>query len=305
MRTISVDQLKQSAIEAAWIQWKSLGSFVDAQRPARSFIDPEALLLISLVLRDHERRLWDVLASWARSGSRLFSVQRSKNLLARFPDSTESRLAEFAWIAKTDGRDSRWRSLAGQEPGPSFRNQDLRRPYPDVGEASALILRLRLGLGVGIAPDLLAFLISLQGGWATARMISTATDYSVYSIRRAADKIADARLIESTGSKPVEYRARIDAWSKLLNFDGDLPHWRYWYQVYSFVAHLIGEGGEWDGLSPYLLSSRLRDLAETHRDALSLNQIEVPEPMDFPGEAYLTAFDTLVASLTRWIGLSV
>ena len=307
MSKISADQLKQSVIDAAWTQWRSLGSPVDAGRPATSVIDPEALLLLSLTLRDDERRLWDVLASWATSGSRLFSVQRAKNLLARFPGSARDRMAEFASIASTGGRDSRWKSLAGPVPGPPVRNQALRKPVSNVWESAALILRLRAGLGIGITPDLLGFLVSIKGGWATVRTIADAMDYSPYSIRRVADNVAEAGLIESTHSKPVEYRAKIDAWRHLLGLDRQLPEWRFWYQVYCFVAHLIDkiEGGGWDGLSPYLLSTQVRDLTEVHQEALSLNQIEVSNPADYPGEKYLPEFDHLISTLARWISASV
>jgi hypothetical protein len=38
-------------------------------------------------------------------------------------------------------------------------------------------------------------------------MIAEATNYTVYGIRRTADRMAAAQLIESTSEKPLEYRA--------------------------------------------------------------------------------------------------
>ena len=116
-----------------------------------------------------------------------------------------------------------------------------------------------------------------------------------------------SRLLESTLTKPVEYRAKVKAWCKFLNIDDEPPSWRFWYQVYSFASHVISavDHGEWDRLSPYLLSSRLRDLIEIHQDAFRLNHIEVPDPTGFPSEKYLTPFDESISILANWIKQSV
>jgi hypothetical protein len=183
MNSIDTYLLEESVIEAIWIQWRSLGAFIETDRLARTVVDPEALLLVSLTLRHHERRLWDVLASWAQNGSQLFSLQRVKNLLDRYPELTRDRLAEFAHRARAEGSDFRWRSLAGTDSGPAARKQDLWEAYPSLWHPSALVLRLRLGIGVGVVPDLLSFLISLGGQWASARLIAQATEYSVNSLK--------------------------------------------------------------------------------------------------------------------------
>ena len=266
-------------------------------------VDPEALLLVSLTLRHHERRLWDVLASWAKNGSQLFSLQRVKNLLDRFPELTRDRLAEFAHQARAVGSDFRWRSLAGADSGPAVRKQVLWEAYPSRWHPSALVLRMRLGIGVGVVPDLLSFLISFRGEWASARLIAQATDYSVYSVRRVADDMASAQLIESTQAKPVQYRAKVEAWRDLLGIDGELPQCRFWHQIYSFAAKAIiaDESGEWEGLSPYLLSTKLRDLVEDHQDAFILNHIDLPDPRRYAGEEYLPAFAETIMNLAAWI----
>ena len=298
-----VEQVAEAAIESVWIQWRSLGSHITAKGQARWIVDPEALVLISLALRDYERRLWDVLASWAKTGSKLLSVQRMKNLQSKYPSQTNERLAEFAHIAFAEGGDHRWRKLAGAEPGPLARDQRLRSASPKAWHPAALMVRLRLGLGVGLPADILTFLLSLRGGWASARLIAEATDYTVYGIRRAADKMAGAQLIESTTEKPVEYRADSTAWKSVLGLVEDVPPWRFWYQTYAFVADLVWkvQERELEAPSPYLLSSRLRDLAEKHQDALRLNRIPSPEPSQFIGDEYLVAFEEIAENLSRWM----
>jgi hypothetical protein len=303
MNSIDIHPLRESVIEAIWIQWSSLGSLIDSDRFAHTMVDPEALLLVSLTLHHHEKRLWDVLTSWAENGSKLFSLQRVKNLRDRYPDLSQGRLEEFAHRAWVEGNDFRWRSLAGADIGPAARNHDLWEAFPRVWQPAALVIRLRLGFGVGLVSDLLSYLISLRGEWTSARLIGQAIDYSVHSIRRAADRIASAQLIESTEEKPVQYRAKIEAWRDLLGIDNGLPEWGYWHQVYSFAAKAIiaDESGAWEGLSPYMLSTKLRDLVEDHRDVFILNHIDYPDPRKFNGEEYLPAFSKSLENLAMWI----
>jgi len=303
MSSIHIEELEQAVIEAAWIQWASLGSFIDFNRAARSMVDPEALLFISLCLRHRERRLWDVLGSWAKHGSNLFSIQRVKNLQKRFPDQVNDRLSEFATMAKTVGKDHRWRSLAGADPGPAVRTSDLWKAYPSAWQSPALVIRMRLGLGVGIVADILSFLISIKGDRASVRTMANATDYSVRSVRRTTVNMAAGQLIERTGEKPVQYRANIEKWSDPLGVGEDPPRWRFWQKIYSLAATLIigEENGEWDGQSEYMLSSSLRDLVEKHGEAFVLNQIEFPDPRKYPGELFSSAFAESIANLAAWI----
>jgi hypothetical protein len=89
----------------------------------------------------------------------------------------------------------------------------------------------------------------------------------------------------------------------VLGLVGEVPPWRFWYQTYAFVADLVwkAQERELEAPSPYLLSSRLRDLAEKHQDALRLNRIHSPEPSQFIGDEYLVAFEEIAESLARWM----
>lgn len=298
-----IDSVRQAALASAWVQWRALGVRLTASGRAQWIVDPEALVLISLALRERERRLEDVLASWARTGSGVLSVQRMKNLQSRYPPPTRERLAEFAHRAVSEGGDYRWRGLVGLTPSPRGRDRTLRDPHPKAWAPAALMIRMRLGIGVGLSADILTYLLSQRGFWASARAIAEATDYSVYSIRRAADKMKEAGLVEGTGRKPVEYRADPKAWSKVLAQDGDVPPWRHWSQAYAFVADFLAqaEAGGLQAPSAYLLSSRLRDLIEKHRDALRLNRIAPPVASRLPGKEYIAAFEQVAENIARWM----
>src|SRR3990172_1251741 len=115
-----LDEIVERTINGAWLQWRSLGSQVNATGRARYMVDPEALILISLALRDHERRLGDVLASWAASDAGGLSVQRMNNLAGKFPGRVKDRLAEFALLALEDGGITDGGASPAQDPPPAL-----------------------------------------------------------------------------------------------------------------------------------------------------------------------------------------
>ncbi len=225
------------------------------------------------------------------------------NLVEKYPALTKNRLAEFAHIAKLEGKDFRWQTIVGADSGPVVRKHELWKAYPNFWYPSALVLRMRLGIGVGLVSDLLSFLISMRGEWASAKLIAQAIEYSVYSIRRVAHDMASAQLIESTQVKPVQYRIKAEAWYELLDITNEVPSWRFWFQVYAFAVKVINlkESGEWENLSSYLLSTKLRDMVEAHQDAFILNHIDLPDPGKYVGEEYLPAFKETIINLTEWI----
>ena len=117
-----VQRVEQTAREAAlvvcWEQWRSLGAFAGTYGAPRatSIIDPEALVLLSLLLRDAERRLDDFLGWWASSGATLLSVQRAHNLARWFPERGQERLGAFRSTCYRRGRPA-----VGASPGGGWR----------------------------------------------------------------------------------------------------------------------------------------------------------------------------------------
>jgi hypothetical protein len=249
-------------VHAAWTQWGAIGFGAAARQPARAIVDPEALVLATLVLEEHEPRLRRVEQMWIRAGSRLLSTGRLTNLLGDYPEALAPRVAAFAADAAAVG-DARWRRLAGKvRAGPAGR-QRVEAAGPDLRQPSALMLRLRLSLGVGIKADALAFLLGLAGGRATVRQIAEGTSYFERAVRRAVDDLVAARFVEIQATSPISYRASWDSWSQLLGVDvSSAPLWRAWHEHYLVVAAIDAWGWEADRSrwSKYVAASRLRDV---------------------------------------------
>ncbi len=339
------DRLRQTLLTVAWRQWRVLGAGAvhwpskgegprggkDSRRHPHALVDPEALILVSLVLLDHERRLSDLLHDWGARNSDLLSVQRMKNLEADYPAPVRGplshRVAWFAAVARDEGKDLRWRSLAQDWPGELAKGQDKLPPalsafstraYGAHAPADAktktravrarlvagatLMLRLRLGLGVGVKADLISFLLARVEEPATIREISDATRYTVAAVRRAADDLAAARLIESLDGQPAGYRVTYDAWAPLLGLHERPPRWASWHERFQFASAFIqwADVARERPLSTYAFGANGRDLLERNRPAFERDLVAVWSAHS-PVQDWGAIVGRSVRSLTSWM----
>ena len=286
----AIAQLREAAAQAAWTQWGAIFSFPASKRQARAIVDPEALLLGSLALSEHEPRLRGVVQLWARYESRLLSVQRMKNLLPLFRGAVRERLADFARLAVTEGGDLRWRSVAGRSSRSKLLRQRDRQATPVLEGGPPLMLRLRLGIGVGIKPDVIAYLIGVAGGRQPVLLIAKATAYQGRAVRRALEELAAAGFVEARPTAPISYRADVPKWGKLLAIDpDDPPAWRSWAAMYGFVAALMEWSQRLPAESDVVLASEARDIMSEYGVMLD-GAVRLPRMDQYRGEAFLGPF---------------
>lgn len=299
--------LTDAAIETAWSQWAILGGTAANKRPARSIIDPEALVLFSLFLSDRERRLSDLTSDWVAVASNLLSTQRLKNLMSAYPASVQSQVAHLAQVGLDRGKDSRWKTLAltGAEHSSllksTTRSGKMRAVRPSLIEPAALLLRLRQAFGVGIKADALGFLLGTEGVWATARVISVATGYTTTAVRRAADEMSAANVITSADDTATLYRADSKAWGALLKIPS-MPTWRSWHERFVFVATFVDwtRSTEERHLTRYALSVKGRELLEAHRSTFERDHV-VPWDDGMPVGNSTAAIEQCITSLVDWV----
>ncbi len=298
----AVGRLRSVALDVVWVQWRTTGAPAASGRKARSIVDPEALLLLSLYLSDSERRLGRLVGWWAKVGARLLSAQRVKNLLREYGNSgLRDRAGGFARLALEQANDVRWRTLAKGGAHPAPRAKDLGAS-PTFTDPAALLLRLRVGFGVGVKADALAFLLGSQGGKQTVKQIAAATSYNVGSVRRAVEEMAAARLVRAWRTAPASYSAEVDSWSELLDLGEEPPPWRYWAAAFALVVAVLewAEAGRRTA-TPYVRSSRARDLAEQYHAAFAVTGVSTPDPAQNVGEEYLEAFAESLESVAEWM----
>lgn len=296
------ESLDSTLVNAVWRQWSALDSPAGERRPARAIVDPEALILASARLVERERRLWDLLAWWARTSSRLLSVQRMKNLASGPVGDGEPRVGEFAHLAVEEGRDGRWTSFERSPPRLEARASKTGAPAPRLRHPATLILLLRRGMGVGIKPDVLGVLIGEDGRGRDVKSLARATMYSSRAVRRSAEEMAEGRLIRIVEESPITFSSDAGAWLAVLRLEPPPPEWIPWHQVFSLfdrVTRILG-GLETDE-ERYVASSRLRDAMTTYAGTLRTMGLEEPEAERYRGEEYLEPFLEFVPHLTEWL----
>ena len=301
------DVAAATAVGACWAQWAALGAPVASpgRRLPSAIIDIEALIVLSTLMAEKERRLLDLVAWWARVGSGLTSVQRFRSVADAFPASARDGAFVFAGLAEAAG-DRRWSRRVDRDAAlPTVREKGV--DVPRLTEDSALWLRLRAGLGVGAKADMIAYLLGTRGAWASVRDIARATGYSTVAIRTATSEMALAGFIREAGDRPARYSAPSESWAGLLALAGQppvAPPWHAWSEIFAFLAGV----GEWtaavgapDAPGPHVLGSRARDLMERHATAFALERVAVPDPSGFRGLEAVEGLAATVRALETWV----
>ncbi len=300
-------------VDAAWAQWTVLtaAALRADRRRAWTVVDPEALILASLAVGDRERRLDDMVASWATDAAHLMSMQRMRTLASRFPPAVRERIGLFTGSAVAAG-DKRWKRLnaapVANEYAPRIKpTGDLR-----LTEGPALTLRLRAGFGVNAKADVLSVLIGFAGAAADLKVIAAATAYTERAVRTATEEMTLAGFIHEIEGRPSSFYAEPEAWAQVLQTyrsdlhgaepEPDLPRWRFWAAVFSFLARVLEwvDAAESEGWSAYVAGSRARDILEAHRRPLHQAQVRLPTGPPGSGGEFLYDFEDLLGRVAAW-----
>jgi hypothetical protein len=307
----AISTLEEEAVRAAWRQWVTCGGPISSTEKARNLIDPEALILLSLVLQNRERRFRDLLAWAAVRHSKLLSVQRINNISKAFPPSIHEKRKDFAYWAVKRGGDLRWKLLAGGEPAYSVREQKITETDLHILDSPNLFFRMRLALGVGVKADVLSLLIGKHGSPLSLYEIAASTAYTERAVRRSLQDLSESELIRAQKTGVRRFSIDIGKWYEFLDLDWvkemalniSIPHYRNFHAIFAFIAKAIFFKEQYTRkhLSPYVASSRLRDLILAERSSFDLNQIMIPNEQAYPGEKFLDAFEEILASLAVWL----
>lgn len=262
--------LFEATLDVLWRQWRAIGAAATGQPVARQ-VDPEALCLASLLLQDHEPRLWIAMTDWIRFGAPLLSVQRLKNLAKQFPNVTGGVKA-LALVAWREGRDARWKPVAGAVR-PSAKNRTSakqRSAGPALMAAPALLLRLRAAFSVGVKADLLAFLLG-QPYRVTVSTAAVSLGYAIPTIFRALQDFRAAGVVQSADlPSAAEYWVDSLRWQALLGNEQGIARWGFWREILAYVcaAFELEHRATYQRSSEYAKATSLRELATQHAGAL-------------------------------------
>jgi hypothetical protein len=307
------NEVREATLRVLWRQWRAIGASVSNVGPANALVDPEALLLMSLWMFDHERRLSDIAVSWTQANSQLLSIQRLRNLRPAFPVPVSQRLSALAAIAAREAKDARWNSLRGRTAADlGLRTAKPRAIEVRVYSWATLLLQLRRGMGVGAKADVLACVLGLSNvpneSWASVSTIATAVGYTPTSVRNVSDDLAGARFIRSLdmvgGERSTQrlYSGDAKPWATLLRIGTHQPGWIYWKDIYLILIDLMAwlEALEKKPMSEYAQDVGARDILVRH--GTSLLRDRILDQTDFAGaELDMAYLGQVWRQLANWL----
>ena len=307
-------ELGQLATQLTWQQWGALGAQTNDSAPYhQAAIDPEALLLMSLALLEHEKRLADVISSWITLNSDLLSVQRVRNLARTFPAAAQESLSAVATTAIMEAKDLRWRSVLrpGEQTALAARAGKLRATKPAFMLTATLMLQLRQGMGVGVKADVFAFLLTSYNhgrDWASATAMARALGYTSAAIGRNADDLAAARFIhkmqsvEDAVTSTRMYMADPGMWGNPLRIGNIQSGWRYWKERFGFIADVLEQGQKLEAAhaSEFAVANACRKLLERHRMALYRDVVDAPMTLDASADP-VAALHQASSRMAEWL----
>jgi hypothetical protein len=306
------NEVREATIRFLWRQWQAVGATVASGTQANAIVDPEVLILASLGMLEHERRLSDVIAGWVELNSKLVSIQRLGNLRDDFPPAVAERLSALATFGVKEAKDPRWHSLRrGGKAGLGERSNKVRAMPVGFGSWATLQLQLRRGMGVGAKADVLAFLLGVAGNpgdWTSVATIAAALRYTPTAVRRVADDLAAARYIRTPGSAEGDrtlqrmYSADAMKWAQLLGVARQSPGWGYWRERFLFLLELLA----WlevlfkSKVSPYARDVGARELLTRHSAAFRRDRVIDPDEFS-AAELNWAYIDKAARSLVGWM----
>jgi hypothetical protein len=320
------DKARRGFLEFTWRQWAQAGLSANVTAADRWAIDPEALIIFTIEVARRDPRLFDEMLDWLTVNRRLLSMQRLRNLTARFPVDPDLVGAVLTWAGepvptprglKHDQRPEHASVFSADvlsfigEPDPAFVAHGYIRPRairsgkssePDTRLPVNLAFQLRHLFGPGSRSEVMRILLTYTDGPLDAARISDEAGFAKRNVSDTLTSLTASRAVKArwSGNERVfiAYRTK---WATLLEVGpsaAHMPAFVSWVHLLPASLHILAwlekETGTAD--SEYLTSSRARELI-AHL-APSLEAAGLTPPSDqLPGTAYLPAFTDIIESL--------
>ena len=325
------DDFRTNLVSFSWGQWTQMGVSGRPDRGDSWAADPEALLVLSLVVSRHDPRLFDEILDWLALNLRLVSIQRLRNL-ARQQDDVVRRLvdAALAWsithakevtrrapvapsvppepqtLFRIDGREARV-----SKNDAIFAVHGFRRPatgpsgksrVPDLSAPINLGFRLREVFGVGSRAEVGRILLTSRSD-RLLNEIAEAAAYAPRNVRETLHSLIEAGITETAQrAKSRTYRVERNTWSRFFGIaEQDIPVYVPWVPLMRAVTkmHLWLEEDGAVQRSAYMQASEARRLMDRIRPDLLAADVSVQDDRGLHGADYWPAFVEVVQAVLR------
>lgn len=218
-----VDAVLEQHLNLAWAWWCELGVPGASSRPSPVTLHPEALVVFSASLVEHDARLREGTIGWLLANHHLLGSRQVLNVANRLP-AVRAGMGDFsATLALAGG--PKW---AGHKPGNAISGtyEPLDRPL-HLERPSLALLRLRAALGVHARSEILALLAAEPAPTMTHAEIALHVASTPRNVRLALDDLALAHVVAPVRrSGATRYRChRPDAFQAWVGPFPAMPPW--------------------------------------------------------------------------------
>jgi hypothetical protein len=329
------DRAQRGFLEFAWRQWAQVGLSANVTGFDRWAIDPEALILFTIAVARRDPRLFDEMLDWLADNRRLLTIQRLRNVAARFPVDPALFGAALAWageaVPSLQGPRSQEQGRRPEnvpvfsphivgfvgEPDPTFAEYGYIRPRavrsgkssePDVRHPVNLAFQLRHLFGPGSRSEVMRILLTFADGPLDAAKISDEAGFAKRNVSDTLTGFAASRVVKASwsGNERI-FLAYRDKWAAILDLGSaeHIPAFVSWIHLLpaslEILAWLENEAETAD--SEYLVSSRARNLMELVTHNLEMAGLDVSPRRPAHGASYMSTFADIVESLFAKMGV--
>ncbi len=296
------DRLSEALVRRLWDQWTVLGAPTSSKevRGVPWMIDPEALILASLALAEHETRLRDVMIEWLAQHGSLINVARLKRIKSSHFPGVEEELGSIASTLLNHGKLPNWKTLLPRDsisdsspPASSIRG--LATKF-DPHASPCLILKFRALLGVSSRAEILAYLLTLPHYQDSISGIAAETGWFSKTIQKAVVEMKSSghvRTNQGVTSRAVAINP--DDWSAFTG--GQVMKWLQapnlfegHLQLLTSLKRIIRESPK-PSVAHFLMAETYSEAANKIFGAVSFLCQEAYDSVDFEEE-----FENFVAS---------
>jgi len=323
-----------------WGQWCQIGVAGSVPLKTQWVIDPEPLLTFTTEVARRDARMFDEVMDWLVTNGRWINTQRLATIVRQDKTGDASVMGAIAsWMSEQD-KSMKWRGIARRavraeqkKAEPLFATQPqgavkpdaqpeghferyglLRGPIHNRGLTKAvnmrdprnIIFKSRAAFGIGIRADVMAYLVSTDGGY--ARRIAEILGYNHMRVSEVLSAMAEAGMVTVYSSgRTKHYRADRGQWqSVILPERSEMPRWVNWRPLTRGLTAIWREVWALDDnrADTYVFSSKMRKAMQVARDDLQAAGIHfrIDDDKSYIAEDYLPVFIREICGIMDVLG---
>ena len=320
---ISLKEFKEkffnNLIEIHWRHWTTLGVASHGKPEKTWIIDLEPLIVSTLTIGLKDKRLLSSSIEWLIKSREWMNLSRLKRIIKvftqQFPGLKEPTLVPeiFELFVDTYNKTARNKIKFGKlgSYGPEenvinkykifFNTFKMRNvtTEPRLQLSSLIQLLLRNILGVDAHTEILIYLLANESG--NSNSIAKEIFYSQKNIYTILERWSHAQMVTKISEQKIP-RYSLNRKKELLLAIGlkEIPKYLNWTKTFLFLDRLAKalSTSPWTN-DEYLLSSLFRDLFNEGKSIGKSLNINIPEPVHYPGKQYFSPFALGVLSILK------